>query len=210
MTDLEDRIQTAEAVDVARLPLAVRDLLSRCPIDVRDLNQLRLLRTWAVNQGRGKPNPAPPFSGRYERDAGTDVDLEAAEKAVKELTSYAWLAYRFPEDYPEMDLCLETRAEVNAFIERTLAARALPRACPSCGTRLKPAHRFRLCEPCFADGQAGRARRGGRPGTAPGTAERPAETRTRPPQKARPATPGRPTAKPARAARPGGRKRSPR
>ena len=162
MTDLEGRIQAAVAVDTAKLPLAARDMLSRCPIDVRDANQLRLLRQWAINQGRGRANPAPDFGDRFSRETGTDVELEAAEKSVKDLTAYAWLAYRFPEAYPEMDLCQERRQEVNAFIERTLAARSLPRACTSCGRRLKGTHRFRICDECHADGLArGGARRGG-------------------------------------------------
>ncbi|WP_207479011.1 helicase-related protein [Arenibaculum pallidiluteum] len=210
MTDLEGRIQAAEAVDVAKLSLAERDMLSRCPVDVRDANQLRLLRQWAINQGKNRPNPAPDFPGRFTMDNGTDVDLEAAEKAVKDLTAYAWLAYRFPDAYPEMDLCLERRQDINAFIERTLAARALPRACPSCGKRLKPSHRFRLCEACFAEGQA-RGPRRGRPRTADGerpAPDRPAEWQSdRPPER-----PGRRPERrhseaplPKRAARPGGR-----
>ncbi|HEV7372878.1 helicase-related protein [Arenibaculum sp.] len=161
MTDLEGRIQAAIAVDGAKLPLAVRDMLSRCPIDVRDANQIRLLRQWAINQGRGRPNPAPDFGERYVRDTGTDVELEAAEKSVKDLTAYAWLAYRFPDAYPEMDLCQERRQQVNGFIERTLAARSLPRACSSCGARLKPTHRFRVCDECFARDRAARPARGG-------------------------------------------------
>jgi ATP-dependent RNA helicase SUPV3L1/SUV3 len=212
MTDLEGRIQAAEAVDVAKLPLGARDMLSRCPVDVRDANQLRLLRNWAVNQGRGKPNPAPDFSTRFERDAGTDVDLEAAEKAVKDLTAYAWLAYRFPDAYPEMDLCLERRQAINAFIERTLAARALPRACQSCGTRLKPSHRFKLCEACFAEGQAARVQRRGRGRPAEGDRPPAAGERT---AGERPPGPRRGARKPEEApapklARRGGRRAPPR
>jgi ATP-dependent RNA helicase SUPV3L1/SUV3 len=169
MTDLEDRIQSAIAVDQAKLPLSVRDTLARCPIDVRDANQIRLLRQWAVNQGRNVPNPAPDATERFASQTGTDVELEQAEKAVKDLTAYAWLAYRFPDAYPEMDLCQERRLHLNAFIERTLAERSLPRACTVCGTRLKTTHRFRICEPCFSerqqsDGSPGRPRRGFRPG----------------------------------------------
>ncbi|HYD31747.1 MAG TPA: helicase-related protein [Azospirillaceae bacterium] len=151
LSDLDARIQVALAVDQARLPLRVRDLLSRCPIDVRDITQMRLLRLWAVNQGRSKPNTAPDTAERFTHDIGTDVDLERAEKAVKDLTAYAWLAYRFPDAYPEMDLCLERRQNLNAFIERTLSARSLPRACPSCGQRLAPSHRGRICPSCQAD-----------------------------------------------------------
>ncbi|MCW2247419.1 ATP-dependent RNA helicase SUPV3L1/SUV3 [Azospirillum fermentarium] len=150
MTDLEGRIQAAAAVDRSRLPLAVRDTLSRCPIDVRDQDQLRLLTIWAVNQGRGVPNPAPDEAERFHHHVGTDVELEKAERAVKGLTSYAWLSYRFPEAYPEMDLCQERRQRLNAFIERTLAERSLARACPACGTRLKANHRFRVCDSCYA------------------------------------------------------------
>lgn len=150
MTDLEGRIQAATAVDRAKLPLSARDLLARCPIDVRDQNQLRLLGGWALNQGRGIPNAAPVGAERFRHHVGTDVELEAAERAVKELTAYAWLAYRFPEAYPEMDLCQERRATLNAFIERTLAERSLARACPVCGTRLKANHRFRVCDSCYA------------------------------------------------------------
>ncbi|NYZ15401.1 helicase [Azospirillum sp. RWY-5-1] len=161
MTDLEGRIQAATAVDRAKLPLSVRDLLARCPIDVRDQNQLRLLGGWALNQGRGIPNAAPVGAERFRHHVGTDVELEAAERAVKELTAYAWLAYRFPEAYPEMDLCQERRATLNAFIERTLAERSLARACPVCGTRLKANHRFRVCDSCYASRVEQRVRRPG-------------------------------------------------
>ncbi|HYD67994.1 helicase-related protein [Azospirillum sp.] len=162
MTDLEGRIQAAAAVDRARLALAVRDMLARCPVDVRDNNQLRLLATWAVNQGKGKPNTAPEAAERFHHRVGTDVELEAAERAVKDLTAYAWLAYRFPDAYPEMDLCLERRAMLNAFIERTLAERSLARACPVCGTRLKANHRFRVCDSCYGQRVSERPdRRGG-------------------------------------------------
>lgn len=166
MTDLEGRIQAATAVDPAKLPLAVRDALARCPIDVRDPGQLRLLRQWALNQGRRRPNPAPDVADRFNVPLGTDVELEAAERAVKDLTAYAWLAYRFPAAYPEMELCQERRQALNAFIERTLAARSLARACPACGTRLKTAHRFRICDACHAGRNTGQnagrpARRGG-------------------------------------------------
>jgi len=177
MTDLEQRIQAAQAVDKAKLPLAVRDMLARCPVDVRDNNQLRLLGLWAQNQGRGKPNPAPVEAERFHHRVGTDVELEAAERAVKDLTAYAWLAYRFPDAYPEMDLCLERRAMLNAFIERTLAERSLARACPACGTRLKANHRFRVCDSCYAqrvDRYAGRRNFGdGRAKPADGAPARP-------------------------------------
>ncbi|WP_448192540.1 helicase-related protein [Azospirillum sp. sgz301742] len=149
MTDLEQRIQAAQAVDKANLPLAVRDMLARCPVDTRDNNQLRLLALWSHNQGRGKPNTAPVEAERFHHRVGTDVELEAAERAVKDLTAYSWLAYRFPDAYPEMDVCLERRAMLNAFIERTLAERSLARACPVCGKHLKANHRFRVCDSCY-------------------------------------------------------------
>ena len=194
MTDLEGRIQAALAVDHAKLPLETRDLLSRCPIDVRDPNQLRLLRVWAVNQGRGEPNPSPGTAGRFTHETGTDVELEASEKAVKDLTAYAWLAYRFPEAYPEMDLCLERRQELNAFIERTLSARSLPRACPSCGATLKANHRFKICDACHTIRKEERANGTSPPAvvlpiasTKPGAA--PAATEARRQAKAREARP---------------------
>lgn len=150
LTDLEDRVQTAQAVDRADLSLEARDTLSRCPIDTRDPNAIRMLGAWAMNQGKGFPNPAPTAAERFTHHVGTDVELESAERAVKELTAYAWLAYRFPDFYPEMDLCQERRETLNGFIERTLAERSLARACPVCGARLKANHRFRLCDACFA------------------------------------------------------------
>lgn len=183
MTDLEQRIQAAAAVDKAKLPLATRDMLARCPVDVRDTNQLRLLTQWAFNQGRGLPNTAPTAAERFHHRVGTDVELEAAERAVKDLTAYAWLSYRFSEAYPEMDLCLERRAMLNAFIERTLAERSLARACPVCGTRMKANHRFRVCDQCYAQrvdrstGHRGERRRG----PAGGEAAHPHFHHTQPP-----------------------------
>ncbi|HYF89475.1 helicase-related protein [Azospirillum sp.] len=171
MTDLEQRIQAAAAVDRAKLPLAQRDMLARCPIDTRDQNNLRLLGGWAVNQGRGIPNAAPDAAERFRHSVGTDVELEKAERAVKELTAYAWLAYRFPDAYPEMDLCQERRAHLNAFIERTLAERSLARACPVCGTRLKANHRFRVCDNCYSS-RVEERRGGHRGGPARGNGEK--------------------------------------
>ncbi|WP_298369975.1 helicase-related protein [Azospirillum sp.] len=171
MTDLEQRIQAATAVDKAALPLEVRDILARCPIDTRDQNNLRLLGGWAMNQGKGIGNGAPDAAERFRHHVGTDVELEKAERAVKELTAYAWLAYRFPDAYPEMDLCQERRAHLNAFIERTLAERSLARACPVCGARLKANHRFRVCDACYGsrleEGRGGGNRPAGRPGQKP-------------------------------------------
>ncbi len=163
MTDLEQRIQAATAVDKAALPLEVRDILARCPIDTRDQNNLRLLGGWAMNQGKGIGNAAPDAAERFRHHVGTDVELEKAERAVKELTAYAWLAYRFPDAYPEMDLCQERRAHLNAFIERTLAERSLARACPVCGARLKANHRFRVCDACYGSRLEERQGGGNRP-----------------------------------------------
>lgn len=164
MTDLEQRIQAAAAVDGARLSLSDRDTLSRCPIDTRDARQLRMLRIWAVTQGQGGVNAAPGLEDRFTREIGTDVELEAAEKAVKDMTAYSWLAYRFPEAYPEMDVCQERRRILNGFIERTLKVRSLQRACVSCGRHLKASHRFRICDVCFAknDGDGAGGSRGRR------------------------------------------------
>lgn len=160
MTDLEERIQAAVAVDKAKLPLAVRDRVARCPIDTRDKDNLAQLGAWARHHGEGFANPAPDEADRFHHHVGTDVELERAERAVKRLTAYAWLAYRFPEAYPEMDLCQERRAALNAFIERTLAERSLARACPVCGTPLKPTHRFRVCDKCHVERMRERAERG--------------------------------------------------
>lgn len=169
MTDLEERIQAAAAVDRAKLPLATRDLLARCPIDVRDADNIALLTIWARNQGQGKPNPPPVEVERFRHHVGTDVELEAAERAVKKLTSYAWLAYRFPESYPDMDACQERRAVLNGFIERTLAERSLARACPACGAKLKANFRFRVCDACFAKRASQRSERPGGRGKPGGT-----------------------------------------
>ncbi|MFD1627112.1 helicase-related protein [Azospirillum griseum] len=182
MTDLEQRIQAAAAVDKAALSLAERDMLARCPIDTRDPGNLRLLGGWAMNQGKGLRNSAPDAAERFQHHVGTDVELEKAERAVKELTAYAWLAYRFPDAYPDMDVCQERRAHLNAFIERTLAERSLARACPVCGTRLKANHRFRVCDACYGarlqerkgDETRPQGRRGRRAESAPASGPTPA------------------------------------
>src|SRR5690606_21052769 len=56
-----------------------------------------------------------------------DEELRAAEQEAKRLTLYAWLAYRFPETFPDLDHCSAQRRALDAFIERSLAARK-PRA----------------------------------------------------------------------------------
>ncbi|MGO9380217.1 MAG: helicase-related protein [Dissulfurispiraceae bacterium] len=72
----------------------------------------------------------------------------AAEHAVKVLTLYCWLYYRYPEYFPDFVSAMEEINKLNVVIARYLT-KAKPRCCPECGRKISWNHKFRICESCF-------------------------------------------------------------
>lgn len=75
-------------------------------------------------------------------------DHMAAEHAVKVLTFYCWLFYRYPDQFPDRLAAMTEIKKLNVVIARYLA-KSKPRCCPECGNKIKWNHKFRICDSCF-------------------------------------------------------------
>ncbi|HEX6309486.1 MAG TPA: helicase-related protein [Longimicrobiales bacterium] len=121
----DEMIQLAELADrYPAIPLAERLTLASAPVDMRIEWLIHEYGVWmglrAVDEEVHLEPPAAVF--RKER-AFNDEELRAAEMEAKRLTLYSWLAYRFPETFPDIDHCTAQRRALDAFIERSLAAK---------------------------------------------------------------------------------------
>lgn len=80
--------------------------------------------------------------------------LEDAEQAVKVLSLYSWLHYRYPDVFTDFRGAQKIIADLNELIVEHLKRRPT-RTCISCGKRLYRSQPFPKCEKCF---QASRRR----------------------------------------------------
>jgi ATP-dependent RNA helicase SUPV3L1/SUV3 len=121
----DDMIYLADLADRhPKIPLAERLTLASAPVDMRMEWLVQEYATWmGVRAAAGEVHltPLPPVF-RKER-ALSDDELRGAEMEAKRLTLYAWLAYRFPETFPDLAHCSAQRRALDAFIEQSLAAR---------------------------------------------------------------------------------------
>ncbi|CAN5639937.1 hypothetical protein BH23GEM10_BH23GEM10_07570 [soil metagenome] len=121
----DEMIRLAELADRYRdVPLAERLAFSCAPVDAK-LEWLveefdMWLRAYAVGE---EVRLEPLRSGFAKERAAHDQELMAAEQEAKRLTLYAWLAYRFPETFPDLEECTSQRVALDRFIERSLAQR---------------------------------------------------------------------------------------
>jgi hypothetical protein len=122
----DDMETLAEIVDRhPAIPLRDRLGLSCAPIDVRTVALLASFEEWTEAVARNWTVTLPPLAGMFRGGrANSDEQLRAAETEAKRLTAYAWLAYRNPETFPDLDECQSQRVALDAFIERSLAGRA--------------------------------------------------------------------------------------
>jgi hypothetical protein len=155
MNDIRD---LARAVDT--LPLALRDkfVFATAPVDSRNESLRASFDEFARSFARGRAVPSPRYDGLLKagasRGGGPREDRQfAAEIAVKNLTVYAWLAYRYPERFPELGVCNEQRFELNALIEELLQSKGMTRRCSQCGEPLAPLSPHGRCDDCFRQGR---------------------------------------------------------
>jgi hypothetical protein len=75
-------------------------------------------------RARGAEVHLEPLAPVFQKErAFSDDELRGAEMEAKRLTLYSWLAYRFAETFPDLAHCSAQRRALDAFIERSLAAR---------------------------------------------------------------------------------------
>jgi hypothetical protein len=157
----DDMIQLAELADrYPNIPLAERLTLASAPVDMRLEWLIDEYGTWMGLRATDDEVRLEPLASMFEKErAAGDTELRAAEGEAKRLTLYAWLAYRFPETFPDLALCTAQRRALDSFIERSLAARRSRRrtTCAQCGRPLGLRGRCAYCD--TRSRRRGRARR---------------------------------------------------
>ena len=125
----DDMIQLADLADRhPSIPLAERLTLASAPVDMRIEWLIQEYGSWiGVRATAGEVHLAPLPPVFQKERAFSDDELRGAEMEAKRLTLYAWLAYRFPETFPDLAHCSAQRRALDAFIERSLAARRMRR-----------------------------------------------------------------------------------
>jgi ATP-dependent RNA helicase SUPV3L1/SUV3 len=123
----DDMIQLADLADRhPSIPLAERLTLASAPVDMRIEWLIHEYGTWLGVRAAGGAVHLAPLAPVFQKErAFSDDELRGAEMEAKRLMLYAWLAYRFPETFPDLAHCSAQRRSLDAFIERSLAGRKL-------------------------------------------------------------------------------------
>src|SRR5690606_34648946 len=116
----EEMIQLAELADRhPSIPLAERLTFASAPVDMRLEWLIREYGTWIGLRALAEEVHLEPLASVFRKErAFNDAELRAAEMEAKRLTLYSWLAYRFPETFPDIAHCSAQRRALDAFIER--------------------------------------------------------------------------------------------
>ncbi|MBR9990972.1 MAG: helicase, partial [Gemmatimonadetes bacterium] len=125
----EDMIQLANLADRhPTIPLEERLSLASAPVDMRLEWLVREYGEWIGVRASGGEVHLAPLPPVFQKErAFSDDELRGAEMEAKRLTLYSWLAWRFPETFPDLPHCSAQRRALDAFIERSLAAREMRR-----------------------------------------------------------------------------------
>jgi ATP-dependent RNA helicase SUPV3L1/SUV3 len=123
----EDMIFLAEITDRFRnsIPLGERLTLACAPMDAKLDWLVDEYATWVRAHAHDEEVHLGPLRPALTKEhAAHDQELMSAEMEAKRLTLYAWLAFRFPDTFPDIDGCTAQRVMLDRFIERSLAQRA--------------------------------------------------------------------------------------
>jgi ATP-dependent RNA helicase SUPV3L1/SUV3 len=122
---LEETIEAAGLVDGFKLPIAEKFAFATCPMDRRSHEGSEQVRRFAA----ARANARPLRIGRRpsSRVARVPHTLEGNEAEVKLMSAYLWLARRFPDTFPDVEVATARRLDANALIEAELGSRATQR-----------------------------------------------------------------------------------
>jgi hypothetical protein len=104
---------------------------------------------WMSAFARQRPVHLRPLGRWIEAEQTPDnVGLHDAEIEAKRLTAYAWLSFRWPAIFPDLEECQYQRAMLDRYIERGLAKKRFYRRCVECDRELPSRSRHALCRSC--------------------------------------------------------------
>ena len=144
---VDDDVKTiARALDTLHLTLNEKHSFLGAPVPMNKGIPDECLRTFA--SAIESKHPMAFDSLQHYHSASAAHSQLAVEHAVKVLTLYCWLYYRYPEYFPDFVAVQEEINKLNVVIARYLT-KAKPRCCPDCGRKISWNHKFRICESCF-------------------------------------------------------------
>jgi ATP-dependent RNA helicase SUPV3L1/SUV3 len=147
----DDMLELAALSDSFKMPLEHKFVFTCAPVDTRDTQMMHQYQVWMRAFTLGRKARLDPLDSHYRNEKGTN-DPEAfyqAELQVKMLTVYAWLAYRFPDQFPDLEECDRQRDLLNGFIERTLRRKGRARRCANCGEPMPALSPYPICDACY-------------------------------------------------------------
>ena len=155
MNDIRD---LARVVDAAPLSLQDKFVFATAPVDARNTIIRAQFENYVWAFAKGHASGVPTYGISKRGEGSNDDRLFRAEVAVKNLTLYAWLAYRYPEMFPDLERCNDVRRDLNALIESLLKTKGMTRRCSECGKSLPPMHSHGRCDACYRRGWRGNDR----------------------------------------------------
>jgi ATP-dependent RNA helicase SUPV3L1/SUV3 len=120
-SSMEDMIDLAWKADRRLgLNLSTRFAYAKTPLDRNDLEHVKSWESWmrAHEQGQRVRAPVSPMAPKSARE---DDRLWEAERAMKLLSAYCWLSWRFEDIFTERSEAEKARAQLSERIEAMLA-----------------------------------------------------------------------------------------
>lgn len=146
LSTLEDtQRDLAKLVDRFDLDLQDKHTLSMAPVPLEKKQVPAIFHEFAKAVARKEVFGIERL-GHYQADRASQ-QLERAEQAVKMLSLYSWLHYRYPEIFMDFQAAQEHIDALNQAIGQMLKGRE-SRRCTSCGKRLYRSEPFPRCDKC--------------------------------------------------------------
>ncbi|MBF0295329.1 MAG: RNA helicase [Magnetococcales bacterium] len=151
LADLEDQIVLARIADRHRnLGLATRFALSAAPVPLREASAVAAFETMTATVARGRVLSLAKVLPEQAHGVVGGGRLGLLEAAMRVVTLYCWLHFRFPEQFPEIEEAEIQRRKINQEIGTLLKReRHRERTCSICASALPPKHEHAICDPCF-------------------------------------------------------------
>jgi hypothetical protein len=119
MADIDEMIELAVLLDTVDMPILDRLSYSMAPVDGREQLAVELLLDWARQHAQSRRIQPPDF--------GLNTDLLKLEARVKIVTTWLWLAQRYPQVYEDVEAVVDLRRSLNEKIEEKLVATSVAR-----------------------------------------------------------------------------------
>ncbi len=148
--DVSSMRELAGQIGDFSLSLTTQFALCACPVDTRSGDHIRVWRQWVSAVAEDVPSPMPRGPVFSADGSTTNANqLQNAEGRVRLLAAYRWMHHRMPDLFPDIEDALAASFSANQYISNSLKKKIV-RRCRRCGHGLPEAHKFAICEPCFA------------------------------------------------------------